>query len=180
MEKDTLTSRFARSEWERRFLLEQLPADTFTADVRQILDRYIAGTRLRLRRTRDAHGTLAFKLTQKLDDTAHGALQGQLTTIYLVEEEYKVLENLPASNLEKTRYSIPPFGIDVFEGKLAGLVLAEAEFSSAEEAAALDLPAFLSEEVTSDRRFTGGSLAAVGRRQLTELLREFGINLSPD
>jgi CYTH domain-containing protein len=32
--------------------------------------------------------------------------------------------------LNKVRYSVPPLGIDVFEGTLEGLRLAEAEFNS--------------------------------------------------
>ena len=79
--------------------------------------------------------------------------------------------------MEKRRYSVPPFGIDVFEGDLRGLVLAEAEFSSQEEAAVLEVPAFLSRKVTSDRRFTGGCLAVTARERLIEILAEFGIGL---
>jgi len=178
MHKDALGSRFACLEWERRFLVDRFPADISITGVRHIIDRYIIGTRLRLRRTSDSQGTVAFKLTQKLNDTAQAALQGQLTTIYLAEEEYRVLEALPASHLEKMRYSVPPFGVDVFKGDLAGLILAEAEFNSAEEAAALDLPAFLFKEVSADQRFTGGYLSSASREQVLKNLREFGI--SPD
>ena len=170
-------SRFARPEWERRFLLERFPEDVSVAVVRQILDRYITGTRLRLRRMSDSDGAVEFKLTQKVGDGADGAFQGQLTTIYLTEAEYNVIARLPAALVEKRRYSVPPFGIDVFEGDLRGLVLAEAEFSSEEEAAVVELPAFLSREVTCDRRFTGGCLSVTTRERLIEILGEFGIGL---
>ena len=177
MRRASSGSRFACPEWERRFLLNGFPAGVSVTGIRQIQDRYIAGTRLRLRRSSHSDGTIAFKLTQKSNDNAAGALQGQFTTIYLTEEEYKIFEALPAWVLEKTRHSVPPFGIDVFKGNLSGLILAEAEFSSAEEAAALELPAFLFKEVTSDRRFTGGSLSVVTRQQLIGDLHEFGISL---
>lgn len=44
-------------------------------------------------------------------------------------------ESLPGDETarENARYSVPPFGIDVFKGVLRGLFLAEAEFNSAEE-----------------------------------------------
>jgi CYTH domain-containing protein len=75
----------------------------------------------------------------------------------------------------RDRYSVPPFGIDVFDGKLSGLVLAEAEFNSAAEAAALALPSFVVQEVTHDHRFTGGSLVETSRRDLQQLLAEHKI-----
>lgn len=125
----------------------------------------------------ESDGAVAFKLTQKIDDKADGAFQGQLTTIYLTEAEYNVIARLPASLVEKRRYSVPPFGIDVFEGDLRGLVLAEAEFSSQEGAAALEVPAFVSREVTSDPRFTGGCLSVTTRERLVEILGEFGVGL---
>ena len=169
--------KFARPEFERRFLLAHLPDDVPITRVRHIVDRYIDSTTLRLRRQRDDDGSLRFKLTQKLPAGADGPLQGLITTIYLTEEEYDVLAKLPAHTLAKARLSLPPFGIDVFEGELKGLVMAEAEFASAEDAAALHLPKFLIREVTDDVRFTGGQLSRTTQRQLEERLTEVGIHL---
>lgn len=171
-------SRFARAEWERRFLLEQFPVNVAVTRVREIADRYILGSRLRLRRMSDEEGTVVFKLTQKLDDGAAGAFQGDLTTLYLTEAEHTMLNALPARVLEKTRHSVAPLGIDVFKGELAGLVMAEVEFGSAEEAEAFEPMAFLVHEVTSDPRFTGGSLCQATRQQLIGYLRDFGMTLS--
>jgi hypothetical protein len=42
--------------------------------------------------------------------------------MYLSEDEFALLANLPAKVLTKTRHSVPPFGIDVFDGVLTGLV----------------------------------------------------------
>jgi CYTH domain-containing protein len=172
-------SRFARPEWERRFLLDRFPVNASVARIRQIADRYIIGTRMRLRRMTDSDGTVAFKLTQKLNHGAAGSFQGQLTTIYLTKEEHSILSVLPARSLDKTRYSVAPFGIDVFTGNLGGLILAEAEFGSAEEAAALEPPGFSLQEVTSDPRFTGGYLSTATRQELIRHLEGFGISLDP-
>lgn len=172
-------SRFARPEWERRFLLDRFPLNASVARIRQIAVRYLSGTRMRLRRMSDSDGMVVFKLSQKLNHGAVGAFQGQLTTIYLTEEEHSIFAALPACSLDKTRYSIPPFGIDVFTGNLAGLILAEAEFGSAEEAAALEPPDFFLQEVTSDPRFTGGYLSTATRQQLIGHLQGFGISLEP-
>ena len=73
---------------------------------------------------------------------------------------------LSAKRLSKTRYSVPPFSIDVFEGELEGLLLAEAEFDSAAEADALTPTSFIFQEVSADTRFAGGQLVRASRRDI--------------
>jgi CYTH domain-containing protein len=145
--------------------------------VRRIADRYIDGSNMRLRQQSDDENEPVFKLTQKLPTDATGARHGLITTMYLTEDEFQLLANLPAKMLRKTRYSVPPFGIDVFEDALTGLVLAEAEFNSAEDASALSLPSFIVREVTEDPRFTGGELVRASRQELDKLLAEFQIKM---
>lgn len=77
--------------------------------------------------------------------------------------------------LSETRFSVPPLGVDVFEGPLQGLVLAEAEFTGDEEALAFVPPAECVAEVTDDARFTGGRLVGASRERLLAWLGEFGI-----
>jgi len=170
--------KYARIEWERRFLLARFPHGAVVTRVRRISDRYIEGTTLRLRQQSDSDGHTVFKLTQKLGDQADGARQGLITTVYLTNVEFGVLAKLPAKVLTKTRHSVPPFGIDVFDGVLSGLVLAEAEFNSAAEAAALALPSFIGHEVSEDPRFTGGHLVTASRQELENWLAQHGIKLN--
>jgi CYTH domain-containing protein len=169
--------KYARVEWERRFLLDRLPPPANVTRVRRIADSYIDGSNMRLRQQSDDENEPVFKLTQKLPTDATGARQGLITTMYLTEDEFQLLANLPAKMLRKTRYSVPPFGIDVFEDALTGLVLAEAEFNSAEDASALSLPSFIVREVTEDPRFTGGELVRASRQELDKLLAEFQIKM---
>ncbi len=89
-----------------------------------------------------------FKLTQKIPAPALGGQQGFVTNLYLSENEFQMLAQLSARELSKTRCSVPPFGIDVFEGELEGLILAEAEFASADEAEALTVPSYVVQEVS--------------------------------
>jgi len=93
--------------------------------------------------------------------------------MYLTKDEYAVLAKLPAGILSKTRHSVPPCGIDVFEGTLSGVVLAEAEFNSDAEAAALALPSFVAYEVSDDSRFTGGRLVTASREEIEGWLGEY-------
>jgi len=170
-------SKYARIERERRFLLDRFPDSPKAVRVRRITDRYIEGTRLRLREQRDEAGTVTFKLTQKLPSPGKEARQGLITTMYLTAGEFAVFEQLPAKKLVKTRYSLPPFGIDVFDGRLQGLILAEAEFDSAAAARSLVLSSFAAREVSGDHRFTGGRLACASRGDLRKWLSEFDIPL---
>jgi CYTH domain-containing protein len=172
--------KYARIERERRFLVSEFPAGAHVEKVRHITDRYIDGTRLRLREVLEDGGPTVFKLTQKIPMPGEGAQQGLITNLYLSEGEWAVLSKLPAKRLVKTRHSVPPFGVDVFEDRLAGLILAEAEFDSADDTDALVVPSFLTREVSTDVRFTGGQLANASRAELEMWLAEYGIRIEPN
>lgn len=163
------TGKYARVERERRFLLASFPSDVTIVRTRRIVDRYLDGTRLRLREMRDDDGEPVYKLTQKIKSPGPHARQGFITTMHLDAAEFRMLCELPGATLRKTRYSVPPFGIDVFMDALEGLVLAEAEFETALDAASLELPPYFVREVSEDERFTGGYLV---RRSLDDLRRE--------
>ncbi len=167
--------KYARVERERRFLLAQFPQNLEVQRTRRITDYYLENTALRLRVQVEDDGSPLCKLTQKIPAPGSGAQQGWITTMYLVEQDFLVLSRLPSRRLDKTRYSVPPFGIDVFEGALKGLILAEAEFDSPSSADALNVPAFILREVTNDVRFTGGELVRTSRNGLLALLAECGI-----
>jgi CYTH domain-containing protein len=169
--------KYARIERERRFLVDQFPI-VDVVRVRSITDSYIDGTLLRLREQADDGAPAIYKLTQKIPERASGAQQGLITSMYLAEDEFRLLAQLPAKILSKTRYSVPPFGIDIFEGALQGLHLAEAEFHSAEDADALIVPDFMLHEVTNDERFTGGQLVRASRLNLEDWLAEYGTTFS--
>ena len=68
-------------------------------------------------------------------------------------------EKADGNVISKTRYLIPiennrKIELDVFHGYLEGLMFAEVEFESEEEAAAYQLPEWFLEDVTFDRRFS--------------------------
>jgi CYTH domain-containing protein/8-oxo-dGTP pyrophosphatase MutT (NUDIX family) len=91
-----------------------------------------------------------------------------------VEEEISIeersFENLwpltEGRRVEKTRHLVP-YGdhtveVDVYEGDLDGLVVAEVEFPSIAASAAFEAPGWLGEEVTEDRRYRAKNLAVDG------------------
>ncbi|MER6957424.1 hypothetical protein [Streptomyces sp. NPDC000618] len=170
-----LPGKYAHVERERRFLLAEEPAPSAVTVTRLITDRYLVGTRLRLRRAERADGGCELKLTQKVPVARPGAVQGLITNTYLSSAEYDLLASLPAATLSKTRFSVPPLGVDVFDGPLQGLVLAEAEFTTDEEAQSFVPPPECVAEVTDDARFTGGRLVETSRSDLLRWLAEYGL-----
>jgi CYTH domain-containing protein len=170
--------KYALVERERRFLMAGLPPGGAGAASRRvdIIDRYLAGTRLRLRRAGSPGSAKPeLKLTQKVPAARRGPVRGLITNFYLSPAEYDVLATLPGTELAKTRLFFPPYAFDVFGPPRSGLVLAEVELSSDAELAACPPPPGSVAEVTSDDRFTGGRLAVTPRAELLGWLAGFGL-----
>lgn len=139
-----------------------------------IEDRYLLGTRLRLRQMTET-GTRAvqWKLGQKVrPDPADPGLVS-MTNLYLSAEEHALLRRLPGAELRKVRHVLVAggrrCGVDVFEGRHAGLVMVEVEVAGPDDA--VSMPAFAGAEVTSDERYTGGWLAFASDAALAGLSR---------
>jgi CYTH domain-containing protein len=170
--------KYARFELERRFLVARVPEGVAEDRGWRISDRYIKSTHLRLRRMEPIHsGETSFKLGQKQVPSPPDFSRMTITNIYLSPEEYAVLAELEALELEKVRYQVEHddsvFSVDVFDGHLAGLVLAEVGFETPKEIhRLLDLPPWVIREVSDDPRFTGGALASLTADQAAELIRQ--------
>ena len=172
--------KYARFEFERRFLLDRAPDEIKGDRGWRITDRYIKKTTLRLRRMESLDGAeTVFKLGQKhvLSPPNFGLMT--ITNIYLSANEYAVLAQLDAFELRKHRYPIEhahnTFGIDVFAANLEGLVLAEVGFDTRTEMEeSLALPPRAIREVSGDVRYTGGALAGLTADGAAELLRTIG------
>jgi hypothetical protein len=89
--------------------IRRFPSDVSVVRIRRITDRYIEGTTLRLREQSEERGPTIFKLTQKVPARGSGAKEGLITSMYLTKGEFCVLAQLPATTLDKTRHSVPPF-----------------------------------------------------------------------
>src|ERR1700729_1819137 len=76
--------KYARIERERRFLLAGPPPPMAVTGRHRITDRYLPGTRLRLRRIDNLNrGEREFKFTQKVPASRPGYVQGLITNTYL-------------------------------------------------------------------------------------------------
>ena len=173
--------RYARWELERRFLVTALPEHVLQGSQSwAIHDRYLVGTQLRLRVMDprfDGPETI-WKLGKKEAPEAPDFTRTTITTIYLTEQEYVAFATVPAHELRKTRHRLPgrarsgeasrevedgqPIAVDVFDGPLRGLVLAEVGYETEDELTmSRTLPAWLAREVSDDPRLTGAALAAL-------------------
>ena len=166
--------KYARPERERRFVLDAVPAGA--TGERRIADRYIEGTRLRLRMVGEG-ADASPKLGQKVRAVESDPGFVLHTTMYLSTAEYDTLAALPADPLTKRRSWLglaagPRMAIDVFEGELRGLILAEVELWDEAAATAFEPPAWVAAEVTRDERFTGGRLARTDRAGLHAALAD--------
>ena len=153
--------KYARFELERRWRVDgNARPDTAGFEPTLIEDRYLDGTRLRLRRMTRGERVVC-KLTKKYETERPEARP--VVTAYLTEAEYAVLAALPARAIRKRRYAIPIEGhvwsLDLFEGALAGLALVEIEASDEAGLAALVPPPWATKEITHDPRYQCGSLA---------------------
>jgi CYTH domain-containing protein len=162
LDTEMVDAKYACFELERRWLVDPLERpEVADREFTLIDDRYIEGTRFRLRRM--AQGArVALKLTKKYESQRPEARP--IVTAYLAEAEYAVLAALPALPLRKRRYRLPIDGqiwsLDLFEGPLAGLELVEAEAESEIALKALVPPLWAVKEITHDPRYQCGSLAA--------------------
>jgi CYTH domain-containing protein len=153
--------KYANLELERRWLVDRAARPDITElEFTLISDRYLVGTRLRLRRMMRGERTV-LKLTKKYETARPEARP--IVTAYLTEAEYAVFAVLPAVAMRKRRYRLPVgsqiWSLDLFEGALAGLELVEAEASDEAALAALVPPPWAAREITHDPRYQCGSLA---------------------
>ncbi|MEO7745456.1 MAG: hypothetical protein ABIV05_04440 [Actinomycetota bacterium] len=148
--------KYAVVERERRFLLRGLP-DGVTA-TRTIVDRYVVGTRLRLREVHEDDGTVVRKLSHKVRLDV-GPAEVACTNLYLDDEEWALLVALPARVLCKTRHLARRDGLTVAIDEHGDGTLV-AEIDDRDQPSSL-VPVWLDviEDVSDDERWTGARLA---------------------
>jgi CYTH domain-containing protein len=166
--------RYARTERQQRWVLGARP-DGLDRPV-SIVDLYVTGTRLRLRRMEDRDASV-YKLGQKVRVTPDSPESVMMTNMYLSEGEYDVLTPLGGAEIRKTRWRWAggerTLAVDEFGGPLTGLVLAEVELGPDERR--LGPPPLSVADVTDDDRFSGGNLSGTTKTELGHLLAEVGV-----
>jgi adenylate cyclase len=148
-------------EIERKFLVQELPGDLDIGP----------GTALR-------QGYLAIDLERKLSVRIRQGERAVLTIkqgrgiarteveLPLSSDQFEVLWPSTVARIDKRRHEIDidshSIELDIFNEELAGLVLAEVEFTTLEDAKAFVPPAWFGTDVTEDSRYLNQTLAVQG------------------
>jgi CYTH domain-containing protein len=172
-------TKYTRVEYERRFLVRET-ADwraAAKADANRIEDKYLHGTRVRLRVVSDAaSGSRTIKLTKKAESPSPYFRSN--SRILLSEDERRLFDALTGDRLTKTRHRVlhlgRVFAVDVFDPPLHGLILCEIEASTLDDLMRAQPPAFVHSEVTEDPFFNGVNLCRIGRDDLLAKLASIG------
>jgi CYTH domain-containing protein len=148
--------KYAVVESERRYLVRAVP-DGVTRTT-TITDRYVTGTRVRLREVVEPDGAVVRKLNQKVR-LGDGPEQIACTSVYLDEAEWSALSALVGPVLVKRRHHVERDGMHLVVDELAdGTLLAEIDGGDQAPSGA---PRWLDvvREVTGDEAWTGLGLA---------------------
>lgn len=143
-------------EIERKFAVVEAPAEVLQTPASTIRQGYLSVEPVETRiRSRDGVHELTLKSV--------GGLRRAEVNLPLSARQFDELWPLVERVVEKTRRAVELDGhvveVDVYTGKLEGLVVAEVEFSSEGEAAGFQPPAWFGREVTDDLRYRNSALA---------------------
>lgn len=144
-------------EIERKYLIETLPDNLEQYPCKQIEQGYLnTDPVVRIRRSNDTY-TLTYK--------GKGLMVREEYNLPLNAESFAHLkEKIDGRLIKKRRYLIPldhshTIELDVFEGDLAPLQLAEVEFATEEEANTFVPPAWFGEDVTFSKKYHNSTLS---------------------
>lgn len=147
-------------EIERKYFIQTLPFDPEQYPFHQIEQAYLCTDPVvRVRREDDT-----FYLTYK----SRGRMVREEYNLPLTEQAYlHLLKKADGRVLTKRRYLIPIEGtkltieLDIFSGAYEGLILAEVEFTTEEEANAFTPPAWFTRDVTFTGEYQNSRLSAL-------------------
>jgi len=144
-------------EIERKFLIHTLPADLASYPSQLLEQAYLCTEPVvRIRRSDDTY-TLTYK--------SKGLMSREEYNLPLTAESYEHLKKKADGNIIcKKRFRIPlPEGLtielDLFDAPFEGLMLAEVEFTSEEQALAFLPPGWFGDEVTWSTEYHNSTLS---------------------
>lgn len=147
-------------EIERKYLIHRLPEQYASCPFHQIEQGYLCtGPVVRIRR-QDNDYYLTYK--------SGGMMVREEYNLPLTESAYRHLRAKTDGHLiTKKRYLLPyndklTIELDIFEGDLAPLILAEVEFETEEEANTFTPPDWFGEDVTFSRSYHNSALSQLG------------------
>ena len=148
-------------EIERRFLIKKIPENCSDFTGEYIEQGYIEtkeGTSIRIRQREGVCYLTIKKGSGKIREEAE---------IIITQEQYNMLWPITKNRrIKKTRYEISYNGhiieLDIYNGKLKGLITAEVEFPSEKDCDHFSPPQWFGKEVTDIKEYSNRSLAKFG------------------
>lgn len=147
-------------EIERKYLINSLPERLDQYESKQIEQGYLCTNPVvRIRRSNEN-----YILTYK----GEGLMVREEYNLPLTKEGYEHMrQKVDGILIKKTRYLIPltdrlTIELDIFSDKLEGLLLAEVEFETEEEANSFIPPAWFGEDVTFSDKYHNSTLSKSG------------------
>ncbi len=142
-------------EIERKFTIKELP-DLTSYKYHKIEQAYLNTNPVVRIRKEDDNYYLTYK--------GKGMMAREEYNLPLNEESfYHLLPKADGQVIQKTRYLIPykayTIELDVFEGAIAPLIMAEVEFETEDDAHAFVPPDWFLEDVTMDSRYHNSNLS---------------------
>lgn len=144
-------------EIERKFLINRLPEDLDSYPFRFLEQAYLCTEPVvRVRRSDDTY-TLTYK--------SKGLMSREEYNLPLTKESYEHLKQKADDNvIRKKRFRIPlpnnlTIELDLFDAPFEGLILAEVEFTSEEQALAFLPPDWFGKEVTWSTEYHNSTLS---------------------
>ena len=142
-------------EIERKFKVNEMP-DLSQYKFKELTQGYLNRNPVVRVRKEDDEYYLTYK--------GKGLLEHEEYNLPLNKESFdNLIKKLDGKIITKKRYLIPydkyTIELDIFEGDLSGLVIAEVEFESKEEAMAFNAPSWFGEDVTNDPSYSNSKLS---------------------
>ena len=145
-------------EIERKFLVKEVPEGLNSYPYRHLEQGYLCtGPVVRIRKDNDK-----YELTYK----SKGMMVREEYNLPLTKDAYEHLKTkVDGRIITKKRYMIPykhyTIELDIFEGDLAPLILAEVEFPTEEEAKSFNPPEWFAEDVTFSALYHNSFLSQI-------------------
>ena len=166
-----------QDEFERTFLVRQLPAGLTDARSKEIYDIYIPHNvphcKLRLRKSGEVHEMTKKELASQ-GDSSHLVEY----TIPLSTAEFDALRAIKGKEVRKIRYYYSAdnvvYEVGVFQDALLGLVVVDVEFADKESMSSFQLPEWLLTEVTQEDFLAGGELCGKSYADIAPQLDKLG------
>ncbi|MDF2821716.1 MAG: adenylate cyclase [Clostridiales bacterium] len=157
-------------EIEKKFLVNKMPDNLSKYTCYEIEQGYLCTSPVVRIRKKNSDYILTYKSREFFKSTPKLAIPDNVSAceeveLPLTKESYEHLrEKIDNNIITKRRYNIPLYGdyiaeLDVFSGKLEGLIVVEVEFRDALQASIFVKPSWFGDDVSTIKQYGNASLS---------------------